>query len=91
MAGESKLEQKVRKAAKSKGWYYIKIMKASENGWPDRIFFRSGRLLFMEFKNPDTEWVLSEQQGLRRGELIAEGIEYHLIDSYGDACVVLKL
>jgi hypothetical protein len=91
MAGESKLEQTVRKDARKKGWYYIKIMRASENGWPDRIFFRKGRLLFMEFKNPDEPWVLSEQQGLRRQELIDNGIEYHLVDNYEDACVILGI
>lgn len=91
MAGESKLEAKVRKDARKKGWYYIKIMRASENGWPDRIFFRKGRLLFIEFKNPNKEGGLSEQQELRRDELIQEGIEYHYIDSYEDACVVLGL
>lgn len=91
MAGESKLEGKVRKDARRKGWFYIKIMKASENGWPDRIFFRKGRLLFMEFKTPDGDWTLSEQQELRRKELLDNGIEYHLVDSYEDACVILGL
>lgn len=89
MAGESKLEGKIVTDARRKGWRTIKIMKASIRGWNDRIFFRKGRLLFMEVKDEGQE--PSPQQELRHAELEAEGIEWYVVDNYEDARVILGL
>lgn len=47
---ESKFEQNWSEKAKKKGWYNVKIIQASKNGMPDRMFLKNGMIIFVEFK-----------------------------------------
>lgn len=49
---EAKLEEKVCKYARSRGWLCYKWMSPSQNGVPDRIFFKDGVCQMIEFKAP---------------------------------------
>lgn len=47
---ESKIEKQIVDHAKSLGWHVLKFVSPSKRGVPDRIFFKSGIVLFMEIK-----------------------------------------
>lgn len=84
---ESGIERKHREAAISDGWFVIKIMRASINGFPDRFFAKGGRVVLLEFKRPGG--VLSAQQRLRHAELKAAGVEVHTVYSLDEANRIL--
>lgn len=50
---ESKIELWVCSYAKSLGWLCYKFASPSNNGVPDRIFFRNGKTVLIEFKAND--------------------------------------
>ena len=47
---ESTIEKAVCAYAKSKGCLILKLAGMNQRGQPDRMFIRSGRVLFIEFK-----------------------------------------
>jgi len=47
---ESTIEKHVTKYAKNLGWLSYKFSSPSNAGVPDRIYFREGRTLLIEFK-----------------------------------------
>jgi hypothetical protein len=49
---ESTIEKAVCAYAKSKGCLTLKLSGMNQRGQPDRMFIRSGRVLFIEFKSP---------------------------------------
>ena len=49
---ESTIEKAVCAYAKTKGCITLKLSGMNQRGQPDRMFIRSGRVLFMEFKAP---------------------------------------
>lgn len=49
---ESAIERAVCEKAKANGWLVFKWASPGVRGVPDRIFFRAGRLLLVEFKAP---------------------------------------
>lgn len=49
---ESEIETKVTCYAKNRGWLTFKFTSPANRSVPDRIFIRSGTLLFIEFKAP---------------------------------------
>lgn len=56
MSGEeSKLQSKIIKYLKLKGWLPVKISLCSVNGWPDVYAIKKGRSLFIEVKKPGEE------------------------------------
>ncbi len=80
---EKDLERKDRDVAKRNGWFVIKIMRASLNGFPDRFYAKGGRVVLIEWKKPGG--VLSEQQKQRHKELRAAGVEVHVVDNLEEA------
>ena len=48
---EGIFEQRWAKKAEAKGWFNIKIIQASKNGMPDRMFLKDGKIFFVEFKS----------------------------------------
>ena len=72
---ESKFEQAWCKKAKQKGWIPIKMIQTSYNGIPDRMFLKSGKIFFAEFKAKGGR--LSELQKARIIQLRAEG--FHVL------------
>ena len=76
---ESKVQASIRKLLKDNGWLVIKIILASENGWPDLMAMKAGRVIFFEVKRPgETSRPL---QVYRRNQLHGEGIECYEVDS----------
>jgi len=49
---ESTIEKAVCAYAKTKGCITLKLAGMNQRGQPDRLFIRSGRCLFVEFKAP---------------------------------------
>ena len=79
---EAVIEQRVCCYARSRGWLTYKWTSPANRGVPDRIFFRRGRVLLIEFKAPGkrpTKLQAHIHQTLRR-----EGFEVHVIDSIED-------
>lgn len=85
---ESEIEQQAMDYAEFRGWWQIKIMRASRNGVPDRLLIRRGRVIFIEFKREDE---LPDRQQLRRhAEIRAQGIEVFVCDNLADAKRILR-
>jgi hypothetical protein len=69
--------------AESRGWFEIKIERASKNGFPDRFLARRGRIILVEFKAPKEE--PTKQQLKRHRELRGHGVEVFVIDNMNAA------
>lgn len=77
---EIEIERPSCEFAESRGWFEIKIMKASKNGFPDRLYVRNGRTIYVEYKAPGE--VPSRQQQKRIQELRDHGAEVFVIDNF---------
>ena len=75
---ESTIEKKVTHYAKSKGWLTFKWVSPSQRGVPDRLFFRSGTMVMVEFKAPGRSPSLY-QEAIHRC-LKNQGFDVHIID-----------
>ena len=73
---ERVLERRAVNIASAKGWSQVKIMRASRNGWPDRIYHKNGRTVYIEWKQPDGK--LSEDQKRIIQELRAQLIPVYV-------------
>lgn len=51
MALESKLQTRIKKYLKKKGWYEVKHMLTSRPGWPDMEAIKDGRTIRIEVKS----------------------------------------
>ena len=49
---ESAIEKAVTAHAKKNGWISFKWVSPSQRGVPDRLYFKSGELVIVEFKAP---------------------------------------
>ena len=86
---ESVLESDARKFAIARGWFEIKIMRASKNGFPDRFYARDGVIMLIEYKAPGKDVIKGSQQDLRINELRQQGVTVHVINTIEDAKSVL--
>lgn len=95
VASEADIERKDSRAARAVGWFVEKIMRCGRNGFPDRFYARArpedvcphcgrGRVILMEWKDPD-DGEVSAQQRHRHTELRAAGVEVHVVDNLEDA------
>lgn len=73
---EKQIEAAVAKAARLEGWYCWKLASPSLRGVPDRMFFKQGRMVFIEFKTP--KGVVSALQMEMLNLLRREGFEAHV-------------
>ena len=76
---ESRLEAKCVAEAKKLGFQTIKM--AVGQGWPDRLFFKDGRMFFVEFKRLGEK--LRRLQQHRATILDSHNIERYTIDNFG--------
>lgn len=51
MAGESRLQKKIKNSLQRKGYLVNKIMLCSRPGWPDLCAIRKGRVVWIEVKD----------------------------------------
>ena len=60
---EKKLEEECCQIARQKGLASVKLEQTGHKGIPDRIFIEAGgRVMFVEFKNPNGRGVISDEQ-----------------------------
>lgn len=70
---ESAIQSKIIKQLEKEGWYVIKYMKTTKNGWPDLGAHKMGRIVYIEVKVPGEE--PTPLQLFRHGELRKQGFE----------------
>jgi hypothetical protein len=78
MKRESSIENAVCNYAKAHGWLVRKVQWIGRVGAPDRMFARSGRVVFIEFKAPGRPARPTQAREIER--LRKEGIEAWLCD-----------
>ena len=76
---ESVIEQRVCSYARDRGWLTYKWVSPANRGVPDRILFRDGRVLLIEFKAPGKR--PTKLQSYIHQRLEKEGFKVHVIDS----------
>lgn len=76
---EAYIENKVKEYAKSKGWITYKWSSPAQRGVPDRLFFRGGTVLAVEFKAPGKK--PTPLQNFHIAKLSTAGILVHVIDN----------
>lgn len=79
---EKELEKKCVKAAKQSGWLSFKFTSPQQRGVPDRIFIRSGFVVFVEFKREGEKPRALQLKVI--GDMRAEGAIVHIIDNIND-------
>lgn len=76
---ESAIETKVCAYAKLKGWIVGPKAGAHSRGWPDRMFLKKGKTVFIEFKAPGEK--PSPLQAHRIEKLTDAGFKAFVIDN----------
>lgn len=89
MVLESELERDHRSRAIEAGWMVVKIMRASPNGFPDRLYLRDGRYVLIEWKRPGKP--ATPQQIKRHKEIRAHGGEVYVVDNVVEANRILDI
>jgi len=79
---EAYIERRVTELAKAKGWLSFKWVSPSQRGVPDRMYFKDGKLVLVEFKAPGKKPTPYQEAIHRR--LLAAGVTVHVIDSVED-------
>ena len=75
---ESYIETRVTQAAKANGWLAYKWVSPSQRGVPDRLYFKDGQLVIVEFKAPNKN--PTPYQAAIHRRLHAVGWVVHIID-----------
>jgi hypothetical protein len=86
---ESEIERKHCALARANGWVVEKIMRTGRSGFPDRIYIKNGRVVFIEFKRPKGR--TTKQQLHRHKELRDAGAEVRIVYSLAEAELVLQM
>ena len=76
---ETYIENTVVKHAKKTGWKQRKLGWIGRHGAPDRVFFKGGVLLFVEFKQRGKKPTPNQEKEI--GELRDEGMLVFVIDN----------
>ena len=84
---ESVVEKKVTDYAKSQGWLSFKWVSPSQRGVPDRMYFRKGSLVIIEFKAPGKK-ATPYQKAIHK-RLLAVGWTVHVIDNIEEGKALL--
>lgn len=70
---ESELKRRGSKRLEDWGWLVVHNIQTSKNGWPDTLILRTGRALFIEWKQPGEK--PRELQQYRIRKLREQGFE----------------
>lgn len=79
---ESVLQTKIKKYLETKGWYVVKYIQTTKNGWPDLGAHKDGRLVYVEVKKPGE--TAEPLQVIRHTELREKGFTVFVIDNMDD-------
>ena len=82
---ESDIERAACNKARLDNWLPVKV---GHSGFPDRLFIKNGRYVWIEFKQPGG-WVRRLQK-VRIFELRAKGAEVHVCEKVSEAMEILK-
>lgn len=85
---ENRVEKAACVFAEKRGWFQVKIQKASINGFPDRLFIRNGETIYVEFKS-ETGRLRPEQERVIE-ELREQGAKVYVISSLEQASVIFR-
>jgi len=76
---ESIIERAVCAYAKSRGCLVMKLAGPNQKGQPDRMFIRSGKVLFIEFKAPGKKPTALQMKWLK--DLCNQGMDATFCDN----------
>ena len=85
---ESSIERKCKLLAQQKGWFQVKIEKTSVRGFPDRLFIRDGKTMYVEFKNEVGR--LSDEQVRVIAQMRERGADVYVISSMEEANAIFS-
>lgn len=85
---ESDVETKVKEFAEAHLILHLKIVIWGRAGWPDHIFIKNGKVVWIEFKKPDGKSPTPIQLHIH-SQLRKEGMEVHVIDNVEEGCATL--
>lgn len=75
---ESEIEAAVTRQAKTAGWLSFKWVSPGNRGVPDRLYFKEGKTIMIEFKAPDGRLSALQEAQIKR--LRAAGMTVYIID-----------
>jgi hypothetical protein len=76
---ESKLKEVIKKKLTAQGWWVVGLIQTTENGIPDKMCLRQGRVVFLEFKRPG-RWKADPLQKFRIEQLQKRGFEAYVVN-----------
>jgi hypothetical protein len=87
---ESELENDAVKLARKRGWFSRKYRAAGRRSQPDRIFIRSGRVFWVEFKRLGNEPTTAQWEEIKA--MLGAGADVIWLDSIEDfrACLIAR-
>lgn len=86
---ESVIEGTSCRYAESTGWYQRKYVTPAKRAAPDRIFIKSGQVLFIEFKATGKK--ATKAQLLEHKKIRNQGIPVFVCDDISDAKMILDI
>lgn len=78
---ESSIQTAIRKHLKKEGWMVIKLISTSQNGIPDLMCIKAGRVIFFEVKQPGKKVIPGGLQEYMINELRKQGVEAYEVHS----------
>lgn len=87
VANERDIEKKGNEYAKSKGWLVRKFVSPGNNGAPDRIYFREGKVILVEWKKPKGK--TTKAQDVQINALRRAGMNVYIVDDAHPALLSL--
>ena len=87
---ERSLEGQAVRHAENHGWLCRKLQWIGRRGAPDRFCAKDGRVVLIEFKDPENGEV-SGNQVREHAALRKAGVETHVVDSLIEFCAILGL
>lgn len=85
---ESRIEKTSRLLAEKRGWFQVKIERASINGFPDRLFIKNGVTIYVEFKND--AGVLRPEQERVIETMRQHGAKVYVVSTLEEADVIFR-
>ena len=85
---ESIIEKAVCKYAKETGWWLAKFNCAGKAHVPDRIFIKTGKVIFIEFKATGEKARIAQVKRIE--EMQNYGAVCYVIDDIAQGCEVLE-
>ena len=76
---ESKIQERIVKNLERRGWYVVKIIQSTKNGWPDLQAVKGGKTVYIEVKDIGKE--ADPLQLMRHKELRNAGAAVYVTDN----------